>query len=118
MKTSTEIIHSFYKTFASQFDNGMTMEITENGAVFQYDSIEVHLHKNLRKGLCNFAERDVLDALCRARLLMIERYNRQLPNAKRNQEYQDFDIVLTKKMDSFFITDDWNVLTIGYGDLQ
>jgi len=90
---------------------------TDNVSNIVYDGMEIVLQRTedgLNSNLPDYYEEDILDALCRARLLVVEKFNRKLPNDERHFAYKDLDIQTKQKITNIFKTDHARQLIISY----
>lgn len=111
---SKDIIIGFFKTLSNEMDEEIKAETSENYFRVIYDGIEITV-KSLKKSeqifrsKNVFCEKDLIDSLCRLRLLIIERNNRKRQNSERHPFYKDTNLSV-----DFFITDQTNEILINY----
>jgi hypothetical protein len=116
MNMETELAIKFHKLLMDEIDENIELSQSYGQLIFKYAGIKIVLleHVDNLTGV-DFIEKDILDALCRMRLLIIERCNRELPNNNRHPAYKDLEIEGINISDSsIYITDNKKLITISF----
>lgn len=111
-----EKINEFLFVLSKEVNSEITFVIRKKLIEVNYENIKIIIGKtdDLKEEDVTYIEDDYINALCRLRLLVIERLNRMLPNESRHPFYRDLDIYFNKPLPSFFKTDHLKNIYISY----
>ena len=112
-----EIIENFCKILVKEMDSPIKIDYSVDMVQFSYKEIVISIEilDNLNnKDSFDYCETDLVDSLCRMRLLVVERFNRLLPNDKRHYAYQDLGFGLEFEIPSIFLTDKKKEILVCY----
>lgn len=109
MKDNQSLIMGFYDILSSEInDLPITISINEDEIIFNYNKMNIKTTKSrdVSDASFHYIENDLINGLCRARLLIVEKFNRKLPNEKRHSFFKDIRYNNIKNpFISFFKTD-------------
>lgn len=100
-------IKEFIAVLSKEIGEDINLTIKDEYAAISYSGLEVVISSG--KNEFDYKERDLVDSLCRLRLLVIEKFNRGLPNELRHEAYKDLNGI---KIES--ILDSKDVILITY----
>lgn len=108
-----EAIKKFINIISEEIGELLVFDFNNKSLFVKYRTLTIIIQKsNSEKG--DYCEIDLLDALCRLRLLIVEKLNRDLPNDKRHYAFKDLEILKNKGIKSFYKTDFLNEIIINY----
>lgn len=117
MNTNINLAQAFLKDLQKELKQSICLYTNKEKITFEYSSILITIiNVTNNKEESDFLEKDILDALCRMRLLVVERYNRNLPNINRHWAYKDLELDGLKiNQPSIYLTDTKKLFLITIG---
>jgi hypothetical protein len=118
MQENIKLISDFCEVLNNEiFNLPISINFVDEHVEFSYDLITIKItnYKATPTKSPDYFEADLIDCLCRLRLLIIERYNRRLPNQDRHSAFQDPTYLLPSFCTSgIYLTDSNDNILISY----
>jgi hypothetical protein len=116
MNPNVNHARSFLKVLRNELQESIIFYLNKEKLIFEYSGITITLlPKTDTTSEVDFVEKDIVDALCRMRLLVVEKYNRNFPNTDRHWAYKDLELEGLKiEQPSIYLTDNKKLFLISF----